>query len=88
VLRQHPADHVFIDVDAKDPHNLLGDAGTAHPGIAVFEFHDRIDEFLRWPFWAGAPVATRREKPSIFPSLECLMEFQQRSGLQDDGELS
>ena len=87
VFCQHAADHVFVDIDVKGTRDLSGDAGTANMGIAAFEFDDRVDELLRWPFWAGAPTATRREKPSIFPSLECLMESQQGSGLQDDGEL-
>jgi hypothetical protein len=38
---------------------------------------DRVDEFLRWPFWAGALMASRREKPPIFPSLERLVEFSE-----------
>ena len=66
VFRQHAADQVFVDVDVKGTRDLLGDAGTANTGIAAFEFDDRVDELLRWPLWAGAPMATRREKPSIF----------------------
>jgi hypothetical protein len=27
-------------------------------------------KFLRWPFWSGAPMTTRREKPPIFAVLE------------------
>ena len=62
VFRQHAADHVFVDVDAKGTRDLLGDAGTANPGIAAFEFDDRVDELLRWPFWAGAPMASPTRK--------------------------
>jgi hypothetical protein len=32
-------------------------------------------------------MTSRREKPPIFSSLECFVESQQGSGLQDDGEL-
>jgi hypothetical protein len=32
-------------------------------------------------------MTTRREKPPIFAFLERLVESQQSSGLQDDGEL-
>src|SRR5436305_8152934 len=87
VFREHPADDVFVDIDAKGVRNLLCDAGTANTGIAAFELDDRVDEFLRWPFWAGAPMTSRREKPPIFAFPERLVESQQGSGLQDDREL-
>src|SRR5438094_2216033 len=87
VFREHPADDVFVDIDTKGVRNLLGDARTANTRIAAFELYDRVDEFLRWPFWAGMPMTSRREKPPIFAFLECLVESQQGSGLQDDREL-
>ena len=87
VLRQHAADDVFIDIDAKGTRNLLCDAGTANAGIAALEFDDRVNEFLRWPLGAGASMTSRREKPSIFASLERLVESQQGFGLQDNREL-
>src|SRR5712691_1318647 len=87
VFREHPADDVFVDFDAKGVRNLLCDAGTANTGIAALELDDRTDEFFRWPFWSGAPMTTRREKPPIFAVLERLMESQQGSGLQDDRDL-
>jgi hypothetical protein len=31
--------------------------------IAALELDDRVDEFPRWPFWAGTPMASRREEP-------------------------
>ena len=65
MFRQNAANHVFVDVDAKGTRDLLGDAGIADTGITAFEFDDRVDELLRWPFGAGAPMATRREKASI-----------------------
>ena len=76
MLREHAADDVFVNIDAKGTRNLLGDAGTANTGIAALELDDRVDEFLRWPFWAGAPMTTRREKPPIFAFLERLVESQ------------
>ena len=48
VFREHAADDVFVDIDAKGVRNLLCDAGTANTGIAAFELDDRVDEFLRW----------------------------------------
>src|ERR1700716_3920762 len=54
VFREHPADYVFIDIDAEGVPNLLGDAGTANTGIAAFELDDRVDEFLRGSLRAGA----------------------------------
>ena len=76
-----------LHLDGESVGNLLCDAGTANTGVAAFELDDRVDEFLRWPFWAGAPTTSRREKPPIFVFLECLVEFQQGSGLQDDRKL-
>src|SRR5882672_9509919 len=87
VFREHAADDVFVDIDAKGTRNLLCDAGTANTGIAALELDDRVDEFLRWPFWSGAPMPSRREKPPIFAFLERLVESQQGSGLQDDRKL-
>src|SRR6266852_8263782 len=87
VFREYPADDVFVDIDAKGVRNLLCDAGTANTGIAAFELDDRVDEFLRRSLRAGAPMTSRREKPPIFAFLECLVESQQGSGLQDDREL-
>ena len=51
MFRQHAADHVFVDVDAKGTRDLLGDAGTANTGITAFEFDDRVNELLRWQSW-------------------------------------
>ena len=59
VCREHPADDVLVDIDAKGVRNLLCDAGTANAGVAAFELDDRADEFLRWSFWAGAPMTAR-----------------------------
>src|SRR5215470_17614480 len=67
VLREHAADDVFVDIDAKGTRNLLCDAGTANTGIAALELDDRVNEFLRWPFWAGASMTSRREKPPSRP---------------------
>src|SRR5947199_10862242 len=84
---EHAADDVFVNIDAKGVRNLLCDAGTANTGIVALEVDDRVDDFLRWPFWAGAPMTPRREKPPIFAFLERLVEPQQGTGLQDDREL-
>jgi hypothetical protein len=75
VFREHPADDVFVDIDAKGVRNLLCDTGAANTGIAALELDDGVDEFLRWPFWAGAPMTSRREQPPIFTFLERLVEF-------------
>ena len=53
VFREHPADDVFVDIDAKGVRNLLCDAGTANTGIAAFELDDRVDEFFDGPFGPG-----------------------------------
>jgi len=44
VFREHAADDVFVDIDAKGTRNLLCDAGTANTGIAALELDDRVDE--------------------------------------------
>src|SRR5262252_3313274 len=46
VLREHAADDVLVDIDAKGTRNLLCDAGTANTGIAALELDDRVNEFL------------------------------------------
>src|SRR5713226_7864812 len=86
VFREHPADDILVDIDAKGVRNLLCDAETANTGIAAFELDDRVDEFLRRSLRAGA-MTSRREKPPILAFLECLVEPEQGSGLQDDREL-
>src|SRR6516225_7238587 len=73
VFREHSADDVFVDIDAKGTRYLLRDAGTANTGIAALERDDRVDEFFRWPFWSGAPMNSRREKPPVFAFLERLV---------------
>jgi hypothetical protein len=60
VFREHPADDVFVDIDAKGVRKLLCDAGTTNTGIAAFELDYRVDEFLRWSLRAGAPMTSRR----------------------------
>ena len=74
VFPEHPADDVFVDIDAKGVRNLLCNAGTANAGVAAFELDDRVDEFLRRSLRAGAPMTSRREKPPVFASLERLVE--------------
>jgi len=59
VFREHPADDVFVDIDAKGVRDLLCDAGTANAGVAAFDRDDRVDEFLRRPLRAGAPMTSR-----------------------------
>jgi hypothetical protein len=87
VFREHPADDVFVDVDAKGVRNLLCDAGTANAGVAAFDLEDRVDQRLRRSLRAGALMTSRREEPPIFAFLERLVEPEEGSGLQDDGEL-
>jgi hypothetical protein len=87
VFREHPADDIFVDIDAKGVRKLLCDAGTTNTGIAAFELDDRVDEFPRWSLRAGAPMTSRREEPPIFAFLERLVEPEQGSGLQDNREL-
>ena len=70
VFREHSADDVFVDIDAKGTRYLLRDAGTANTGIAALELDDRVDELLRRSLRAGAPMTSRREKPPIFAFLE------------------
>jgi hypothetical protein len=48
VFREHAADNVFVDIDAKGTRKLLRDAGTANTGIAALELDDGVDELLRW----------------------------------------
>jgi len=81
VFREHPADDILVDFDAKGVRNLLCNARTANAGVAAFELDDRVDEFLRWSFRAGAPMTSRREEPPIFACLERLVESEQSSGL-------
>src|SRR5262249_2114066 len=63
VLREHAADDVFVDIDAKGTRNLLCDTGTANTGIAALELDDRVNELLRWPLGTGASMASRGQKP-------------------------
>jgi len=35
VLGKHTADDIFVDINAKGPRDLLGDAGAAGPGIVA-----------------------------------------------------
>src|SRR3979411_1052618 len=60
VFREHAADDVFVEIDAKGVRNLLCDAGTANAGVAAFDLDDRVDGFLRQPLGAGAPMNSRR----------------------------
>src|SRR5664279_4804718 len=87
VFREYPAGDVFVDIDAKGVRKLLCDAGTANTGVAAFDLYDRVDELLRRSLRAGTPMTSRREEPPIFAFLERLVESEQGSGLQDDGEL-
>src|SRR3981189_69920 len=41
VFREHAADDVFVDIDAKGTRNLLCNAGTANTGIAALELDNR-----------------------------------------------
>jgi hypothetical protein len=82
VLREHTANDVFIDIDAKGVRNLLCDAGTANAGIAALELDDRVDEFLRWAFGSGAPMTSGREKPPILAFLECSWNFNKVLGFR------
>ena len=61
--------------------------GQPTRGVAAFDLDDRVDDFLRWSFRAGAPMTSRREEPPIFAFLERLVKSEQGSGLQDDRQL-
>src|SRR5450830_618603 len=61
--------------------------GQPTRGLAAFDLYDRVDELLRRSLRAGTPMTSRREEPPIFAFLERLVESEQGSGLQDDGEL-
>ena len=54
VFREHPADDVFVDIQAKGMRNLLRDAGTANAGIARLTFVNRH------AFFGSPPSKTRK----------------------------
>src|SRR5450756_2378582 len=60
--------------------------GQPTRGVAAFDLYDRVDELLRRSLRAGTPMTSRREEPPIFAFLERLVESEQGSGLQDDGD--
>src|SRR6266536_1747205 len=69
VFREHAADDVFVDIDAKGTCNLLCDAGTANTGIAALELDDREVPPISWtpehlccrsPQWQEGAHLTRR----------------------------
>ena len=53
VRGQHSADHIFVEVEAKDLGQVLGDLWAAKSGIAPLEFTNGSDQFRRGPFWTG-----------------------------------
>ena len=54
VRREHPADHVLVDLDVEGQTDLLGDPRTAPPGIAPLHRHHGVHQGLGRPFRAGA----------------------------------
>jgi hypothetical protein len=46
----NPADHVFVEVDAKGPSDLLSNSLATPGAIPPFHFDDRIDQFFGRPF--------------------------------------
>src|SRR5437660_3339190 len=80
VFPEHPADDVFVDIDAKGVRNLLCDAGTANTGISALELDDRVDEIHRWHFRAGPPVIAPPDKPSIVAYLDQPIVRQRSTG--------
>src|SRR5262245_36879096 len=53
VLGKHPADDVFVDIDAKGSRDLLSDTGTADPRIAALERDDASMSSCDGPFGPG-----------------------------------
>jgi hypothetical protein len=59
---ENPADHVFVDVDAKSQSDLLGDSLAAPDAIPAFHFNDRINQFFGWSFGAWSLSSFGREE--------------------------
>jgi|SRR5437588_6088185 len=54
VLRENPANYVFVDLDVERQGDLLSDSRTAPVGIPLLHFGDCTDEFCARPFRARA----------------------------------
>jgi hypothetical protein len=75
VLRQDPRYDVSINIDTERMCGLLGNSLIAESGIAVLQFDDRCDEFIRRTLRTGlARGAGGREQAAIFPIDQRLVE--------------
>ena len=82
MLREHAANDIFVDRDAENVNDLLGDAHTAESRIAPLHLDDHRDEFCGRTFGPRL-AATRggRKEQSIFAIHQGVMEFEQRGRL-------
>jgi hypothetical protein len=87
VFREHPADDVFVDIDAKGTRYLLCDARTANTGIAALELDDRVDEFLRWPFWSETPMTADEKSHRYLRFLSASWNFNKVLGFRTTASL-
>ena len=72
VLREHAANDIFVDVDAKGVSDLLGDAHIAKLGIAGLQLNNRRDEFRGRTFGPGLAAMRRGGKEkAVFPIPLC-----------------
>ena len=82
---QHPADHVFIDLQTEAFGQMLSDSRATKAGIAALELTDGLDQFLSRPFRPRFAPGTRAEEEPVFGFSEQGIEAQQGRGSEDDG---
>jgi len=66
VLRKHPANDVFVDVDAEGKSHLLRDTATAKPRVSSPGCNDSSDEFSGRSPGARFASTLRREQLPVF----------------------
>ena len=64
VFREHAADDVFVDIDAKGTRNLLCDAGTANTGIAAWNLNKVLGFRMTASLGIRLAGTTQDPKPS------------------------
>jgi len=78
VSGEHAPNDILVDLDAKGPSDLLGDAHAAKVRIAIRQRDDGGDEFRGRALWAGFAARRRRggEEPVVFPPYQGLAELE------------
>ena len=83
--REYTTNSVLIQVQSERQVDLLGNAGAAVSRVALLHFHDGINDFFGWTYWAWFASTAWGIQLSVLTFLHSSVKPEQGRWLDNNG---